>query len=139
MNPHVDFHALAPEIVLTATIIVVLVVDLFTDDPKLPARVATFGVLGSLIPVLTLAVKDHTRVLFGGAFVVDHYSLILTGFFLVAAYVTLLVSFDFGSCLRHAASTNVGIVIVSSATKSDTRSRAEEITTMPSTDVSSRT
>ena len=95
MNPHVDFHALAPEIVLTATIIVVLVVDLFTDDPKLPARVATFGVLGSLIPVLTLAVKDHTRVLFGGAFVVDHYSLILTGFFLVAAYVTLLVSFDY--------------------------------------------
>ena len=28
MNPHVDFHALAPELVLTATIIVVLIVDL---------------------------------------------------------------------------------------------------------------
>jgi len=95
VNPHVDFHALAPEIVLTATIIVTLIVDLFTDDAKLPARVATFGVLGSLVPVLTLAVKGHTRVLFGGAFVVDHYSLILTGFFLVAAYVTLLVSFDY--------------------------------------------
>ena len=28
VNPHVDFHALAPEIVLTATIVVVLVADL---------------------------------------------------------------------------------------------------------------
>ncbi|HEV3452195.1 MAG TPA: NADH-quinone oxidoreductase subunit N [Acidimicrobiia bacterium] len=95
MNPHVDFHALAPEIVLTATIIVVLVVDLFTDDPKLPAQISSFGILGSLIPVLTLAVDGGTRSLFGGAFVVDAYSLVLTGFFLVAGYVTLLVSFDY--------------------------------------------
>ncbi len=95
MNPHVDFHALAPEIVLTATIIGVLVVDLFTDDPKLPAQISSFGILGSLIPVLTLAVDGGTRSLFGGAFVVDAYSLVLTGFFLVAGYVTLLVSFDY--------------------------------------------
>ncbi len=95
MNPHVDFHALAPEIVLTATIVAVLIVDLFTDDAKLPAQVATFGVLGSLIPVLTLAVDGSTRSLFGGAFVVDSYSLVLTGFFLVAGYVTILVSFDY--------------------------------------------
>jgi NADH-quinone oxidoreductase subunit N len=95
VNPHVDFHALAPEIVLTATIVVVLLVDLFTDDGKLPAQLASFGVLGSLIPVLTLAVDGSTRSLFGGAFVVDPYSLVLTGFFLVAGYVTLLVSVDY--------------------------------------------
>jgi NADH-quinone oxidoreductase subunit N len=95
VNPPIDFHALAPEIVLTATIVVVLLVDLFTDDPKLPAQLATFGLLGSLIPVLTLAVDGGTRSLFGGAFVVDAYSLVLTGFFLVAGYVTLLVSFDY--------------------------------------------
>ena len=95
MNPSIDFHALAPEIVLTATIVVVLLVDLFTDDPRLPARLSTFGLLGSLIPVLTLAVEGSTRSLFGGAFVVDPYSLVLTGFFLVAGYVTLLVSFDY--------------------------------------------
>jgi NADH-quinone oxidoreductase subunit N len=95
VNPNIDFHALAPEIVLTATIIVVLIVDLFTDDAKLPAQVATLGVLGSLIPVLTLAVDGTSRSLFGGAFVVDPYSLVLTGFFLVAGYVTILVSFDY--------------------------------------------
>ena len=48
-------------------------------------------------------------------------------------------SFDFVSCLRHAASANVGIVIVSSATKIVMRSRAEAMTVMPSTDVSSST
>ncbi len=95
MNPHVDFHALAPEIVLTATIVAVLIADLFTDEGKLPAQIAAFGVLGSLVPVLTLAVDGGTRSLFGGAFVVDPFSLVLTGFFLVAGYVTLLVSFDY--------------------------------------------
>jgi NADH-quinone oxidoreductase subunit N len=95
VNPHVDFHALAPEIVLTATIILVLIVDLFTDDRRLPAQLAGFGVLGSLIPVLTLAVDGTRRSLFGGAFVVDNYSLVLTGFFLVAGYVSLLVSVDY--------------------------------------------
>jgi NADH-quinone oxidoreductase subunit N len=95
VNPSIDFHALAPEIVLTGTIVVVLLVDLVTDDPKLPAQLAAFGLLGSLIPVLTLAVDGSTRSLFGGAFVVDPYSLVLTGFFLVAGYVTLLVSFDY--------------------------------------------
>ncbi len=32
VNPHVDFHALAPELILTATIVVVLVADLFWPD-----------------------------------------------------------------------------------------------------------
>ncbi len=95
MNPHVDFHALAPEIVLTGTIIVVLLADLFTDDRRLPAQLAGFGILGSLIPVLTLAVDGTPRSLFGGAFVVDAYALVLVGFFLVAAYVSLLVSVDY--------------------------------------------
>jgi NADH-quinone oxidoreductase subunit N len=95
LNPHVDFHALAPEIVLTGTIIIVLLVDLFTEDRRLPAQLAGFGLLGSLIPVLTLAVDGTRRSLFGGAFVVDPYALVLTGFFLVAGYVTLLVSVDY--------------------------------------------
>jgi NADH-quinone oxidoreductase subunit N len=95
LNPHVDFHAFAPEIVLTVTIVAVLIADLFTDDSKLPARIAALGVLGSLVPVLTLAVDGQTRSLFGGAFVVDPFSLVLTGFFLVAGYVTLLLSFDY--------------------------------------------
>ena len=48
-------------------------------------------------------------------------------------------SFDLLSCLRHVARTIVGMVIVSSATKIEMRSRDDAITNMPSTDVSIRT
>ena len=47
----------------------------------------------------------------------------------------IAASFDRVSCLRQPASTNVGSVIVSSATKMPMRSRAEAITIIPSTDV----
>ena len=50
----------------------------------------------------------------------------------------IAASFDFESCLRHPASTNVGMVIVSSATKMLMRSRADAIAIMPSTEVSIR-
>ena len=51
----------------------------------------------------------------------------------------IAASFDFVSCLRQPARTNVGIEIVSSATKIVIRSRADAMTIMPSTDVSMRT
>ena len=95
MNPAIDYHALAPAIVVTATIVVCLLVDLFLPDrPQLVPRLASFGVLGALIPVLTLAENGADRSLFGGAFVVDNYALAFMGFFLVVAYVALLLSFD---------------------------------------------
>ena len=96
MNPHVDFHALAPEIVLTATIVVVLLVDLLTDRKRWQtSRLASLGVLAALIPVVTLAADGTNRSMFGGAYVVDNYALAFKGFFLVVAYVTMLMSFDY--------------------------------------------
>jgi NADH-quinone oxidoreductase subunit N len=96
MNPSIDFHAFAPEIVLTAAIVVCLLVDLFLPRrPELVARIASIGVLGALIPVLTLAADGENRSMFGGAFVVDNYALVLMGFFLVVAYFSLLLSFDY--------------------------------------------
>jgi NADH-quinone oxidoreductase subunit N len=97
VNPHVDFHALAPEIVLTAAILVVLVADLIWPERSrwTSSRLASIGVLAALVPVVTLAVDGHDRVLFGGAFVVDNYALAFQGFFLVVAYVSLLMSADY--------------------------------------------
>ena len=95
MNPDIDFHALAPEIILTATIVIVLLVDLLTDRVELPPRLAAVGVLAALVPVITLAADGTDRVMFDGAFVVDNYSLAFKGFFLVVAYLSLLVSFDY--------------------------------------------
>jgi NADH-quinone oxidoreductase subunit N len=95
LNPHVDFHALAPELVLTGTIVVVLLVDLIWRDRQLVARLASLGTLAALIPVITLAVDGADRSMFGGAYVVDNYALAFKAFFLVAAYVSLLASFDY--------------------------------------------
>ena len=97
MNPNVDFHALAPEIVLTAATLVVLVADLIWPERSrwTSSRIASIGVLAALIPVITLAVDGTDRHLFGGAFVVDNYALAFMGFFLVVAYISLLMSADY--------------------------------------------
>ncbi|HEX5095194.1 MAG TPA: NADH-quinone oxidoreductase subunit N [Acidimicrobiia bacterium] len=98
MNPTFDWHALAPEIVVSATLLVALLADMFSKrrDIVLVSRIASFGVLGALIPIMTLAASDHdTRSMFGGAYVSDNYSLTLQAFFLVAAYVTILLSIDY--------------------------------------------
>jgi NADH-quinone oxidoreductase subunit N len=97
VNPHVDYHALLPEIILTATIVAVLIADLLFEDRQRwqTSRIASIGVLAALVPVLTLAADGHNRSMFDGAYVVDNYALVLKGFFLIVAYVTLLISVDY--------------------------------------------
>jgi len=96
-NPVFDWHALAPEIIVVATIAVVLVADLIVPDRDAwqSSRIASIGVLAALVPVITLAADGNDRFLFGGAYAVDHYALALKGFFLVATYVTILISVDY--------------------------------------------
>jgi NADH-quinone oxidoreductase subunit N len=94
-SPTVDYHALAPEIVLAGVVCLVLLADLFLPEPRkwLTATLAGFGVLGAMIPVLTLAVSGHpARQMLGGAYVVDTYALILKALFLLATYVVILLS-----------------------------------------------
>jgi NADH-quinone oxidoreductase subunit N len=97
MNPGWDFHAVAPLIVITVTIVVVLIADFFFAYRQRfqTSRLATIGVLAAMVPVVTLAVEGGTRRMFGGALVVGPYAIALTGFFLAAAYVTLLLSVDY--------------------------------------------
>jgi NADH-quinone oxidoreductase subunit N len=97
VSPTFDYHALAPLIVLSGAIVVVLVADLIFPDREgwQTSRLASLGILLALVPVITLAVDGSDRSLFGGAFVVDDYALALSGFFLVVAYVTVLVSVDY--------------------------------------------
>jgi len=96
-NPVFDWHALAPDIILAATIAAVLIADLVLPDRDAwqTSRIASIGVLAALVPVATLAASGHDRSMFGGAYVVDHYAIALKGFFLVATYVTILLSVDY--------------------------------------------
>jgi NADH-quinone oxidoreductase subunit N len=96
-NPALDWHALAPDVILVATIAAVLLADLFLPkrDAWQTSRIASIGVLAALVPVVTLAASGHDRYLFGGAYAVDHYAIALKGFFLVATYITILLSVDY--------------------------------------------
>ena len=97
-QPTIDWHALAPEIVLTATICVLLLADVVLLERAKPiiSSLAGLGLLASLIPLLTLAASDDTsRSMFGGAYVVNHSILLLKALFIVSGYVTVLLSTNY--------------------------------------------
>lgn len=95
--PSVDYHALAPEIIVAATIVVLIVLDAFTGERSrwASSSVAGIGLLVALIPIATLAYDGVDRVMFGGGLVVDNYALILQALFLVAGYVVILLSTNY--------------------------------------------
>ena len=97
VSPTVDYHALAPEMVLGAGIVLLLVLDLFLDNSRkwILSPVASLSLLAAFIPVLTVALEtDGARSLFDGRYVVDDFSLVLKGLFVLAGYVVVLLSSD---------------------------------------------
>ncbi len=59
-TPAFDWHAFAPDLVLVATMVVVLVADLVLPDRESwrTSSITAVGLLGALIPIATLA---HSR------------------------------------------------------------------------------
>jgi NADH-quinone oxidoreductase subunit N len=96
-TPAVDLHALAPEIIVVATICVVLLVDAFTGDEArwTASSLSGIGLLLALIPIVTLAMDGTDRVMFGGAYVVDDFALVLKALFVLSAYVVILLSTNY--------------------------------------------
>jgi NADH-quinone oxidoreductase subunit N len=96
-TPAFDWHAFAPDLVLVATMVVVLVADLLLPDRESwrTSSIAAVGLLGALVPIATLVHSGHDRNLFNGAYVVDHYALALKAFFIIATYITVLLSVDY--------------------------------------------
>jgi NADH-quinone oxidoreductase subunit N len=93
----VDYLALAPELIIVATLVVVLTADLFVRRQN-KYRIAAFSVLAvplATIPLIVMAVDGSTRSMFGDSFVVDTFALFLKGFFLIAAYLVLLMSVSY--------------------------------------------
>lgn len=93
--PTIDWHALAPEIVLVAGINLVLFLDLSLDASKkwVMATITGLVMLAAFIPIVTLAViGDDTRSLLDGRYVIDDYSLVLKALFVLVAYVVVLMS-----------------------------------------------
>ncbi len=93
--PTIDYHTLAPEIILAVVICGVIVADLFLEESKkfFTATLAGLGLLATLIPIFTLAVDDGpARSMFAGSYIVDDFSLVLKALFLIAGYVVVLLS-----------------------------------------------
>ncbi len=97
LQPDVDWHAIAPEVVLVGALVAVLLVDLFTPEGArgIVPQVAGIGLLAAMVPVLTLAVDGTDRAMFGGAYAVDNFSLVLKALFLLAGYVVVLLSTNY--------------------------------------------
>jgi len=97
VTPAIDYHAFAPEIIMTATIAIVMLADLMIEGPdrSLVSRLATLGLLAALVPILTLGADGADRSMFGGAYVVNNFALVMKAFFLVVAYLTILLSVDY--------------------------------------------
>ena len=95
VSPQIDYHALAPEMVLAAGLCVVLLADLFLDESRkwIISSLAGFTLLGAMLPVLTLGLDEvAVRQMFDGRYVVDEFSIVMKAMFLIAGYVVVLLS-----------------------------------------------
>jgi NADH-quinone oxidoreductase subunit N len=94
--PTVDYHALAPEIVMAVGICTVLLVDLFVSEHRrwITGTLTGFFLLGAVLPLVTLSVTggDVRDALGDGRYMVDNFSLVLKALFLLAGYVVVLLS-----------------------------------------------
>src|SRR3989440_1885566 len=92
----IDYAAIAPELVLTAALCLVLVADLLLPEDRKWAimPVSLLGVAGTIVALATLA-GGPTRVTLGGMFVVDSFAVTLKILFCVAALLVLAMSYDY--------------------------------------------
>jgi NADH-quinone oxidoreductase subunit N len=94
MKFDIDYLALAPELVIVATMFVVFALDLVLTRPKKywTATAAVAGTALAAVPLIFLAVDGEVRSMFDGSYVVDTFALVLKGLFIVSAYLVLLLS-----------------------------------------------
>ncbi|MFM8266547.1 MAG: NADH-quinone oxidoreductase subunit N [Ilumatobacteraceae bacterium] len=95
VTPTIDYHALAPEIILAAGLCTVLLVDLFVSERRrwITGSLTGLFLLAAFVPVVTLAViGDDMRSMFDGRYVIDEFALALKALFLLAGYVVVLLS-----------------------------------------------
>jgi len=93
--PHIDYHALAPEIIVATTLLVVLLVDLASERNRaLLGTISGIGLLAAMVPILTLAVDGTDRFVLSGnpGYVVDNFALTMKALFIVAGYIVVLLS-----------------------------------------------
>jgi len=99
----IDYLALAPELIIVATLLVVLGLDLVLPRPLKywTATVSVAGTAAALIPLGALAIQGEAISMFDGSYVVDEFALVLKGLFLVAGYIVFLLSHHYIESERY--------------------------------------
>ncbi len=94
MTFEIDYLALAPELVVVATMLGVFALDLVLPRSKKfwTATLAVAGIALAAVPLVILAADGTVRSMFDGSYVVDEFAVILKGVFIVSAYIVLLMS-----------------------------------------------
>jgi NADH-quinone oxidoreductase subunit N len=96
-RPPIDWHAIAPELVLLGGGALLTLIDVIWLERGRSLMSALTGIvlLAPLVPIVTLAIDGDDRSLFAGSFVVDDYSLIVKALFLLSGYVVVLLSTNY--------------------------------------------
>ena len=94
MPYEIDYLALAPEVVVIATMLAVFTLDLILPRSQKfwTATVAVAGTALAAVPLVMLAVDGTTVSMFDGSYVVDDFAIILKALFIVSAYIVMLMS-----------------------------------------------
>jgi NADH-quinone oxidoreductase subunit N len=93
MQVDVDYVALAPELTLGVTVLVVLILDLFLPpERKWWAAVASLLGLARSLMVTIALVGGERAVMFGGTYVVDAFAVLFKVFFLSVGIVVVALS-----------------------------------------------
>ena len=89
----VDYHAIAPELVLAGTILVVATLDLFLRvERKWWAMPVSFIGLAAALGATLSLLGSTPRESFGGTYVIDDFAVLFKTFFLVVGLVVLMIS-----------------------------------------------
>jgi NADH-quinone oxidoreductase subunit N len=91
----VDWHAIAPEIILTITACAVLVADLFLpkEGKWVAMPIGAAGIVGTLAAIVSLIGEDRTT--FGTTFEVSDFALLFKTLFCVMGLFVLAISFNY--------------------------------------------
>ncbi len=105
-----DYHALAPELILGVTLLVVLVADLVLSEERkyLVGVLGIVGLVAAVFPLLTLGFCDRLDFCSGSgvrgmfadgagnfSYVVDDFALVLKGLFILVGILSLLLSVSY--------------------------------------------
>ncbi len=103
MPYQIDYLALAPELIVVVTILVVFALDMVLPLSRKywAATAAVAGTALALVPLGLLAIEGGTRSMFEGSYVSDDFALVLKGLFLVAAYIVFLLSHHYIESERY--------------------------------------